>query len=343
MEFLNKCALRLETESADSIMTDMRSHYTTVRCLRVKTGIVRKFYNGPDSEEFVSELGKIMEEYKHDSERLQWIHSITDREDGKGPWYGIKSLKDSTYPEIAEKLAKLPRRLPTNVWNLSITKSEIKECKKLATNVKMKVNSRRLKVEGLTLLRHCRNVIDNCEKFTMYELALAIIFLTGRRTCEIMNGKSVFSVFDMFDNNEPIFNCSFEGQAKKRNSVVYCIPILYEYTKINKALERLRNLQGVIPATNDKVTSRYASGLRQFLLASSIFSQCLKIHNLRKTYACLCLKLFDWGEPSDLYICMHILGHNDIAEPIVYNVIDVGNIDSESKLGNGPSIPQFGS
>ena len=39
-----------------------------------------------------------------------------------------------------------------------------------------------------------------------------------------------------------------------------------------------------------------------------------------------------------MYICMHILGHNDITEPIVYNVIDVGPIESENKLGEGPDI-----
>ena len=48
--------------------------------------------------------------------------------------------------------------------------------------------------------------------------------------------------------------------------------------------------------------------------------------------------MFDWGEPSDLYVCMHILGHNDITEPIVYNVIDVGNVPDEYFMGSGISV-----
>jgi integrase len=327
MDFLKECAERLKNEPAESVLKDMRERYTTVRCLRVKTGLVRKMYNGPDSEEFETALSQLLSNYS--DEKREWIISITKLDKGKGPWYGIKSLKNSKYPEIAEELKKLPRRLPKNVWNLSITPKELKECKKLATEVKLKTNSKRLKVDGINILNHCRYVIDNYKNFTMYELALSIIFLTGRRTCEIMNGKSSF-----IETETPFF-VDFEGQLKKKNSETYSIPFLYNPSSIHKAFEHLKVLQKNIPSENSQVTSKYASGLRQYLLQHVIFKQAVKIHNLRKTYACLCLKLFDWGEPSDLYICMHILGHNDLTEPIVYNVIDVGVVPDELFLGPG--------
>tara|TARA_B100000214_G_scaffold365145_1_gene332565 strand:+ start:2151 stop:3164 length:1014 start_codon:yes stop_codon:yes gene_type:complete len=335
MDFLKECAKRLNTETAEDVLKDMRERYTTVRCLRVKTGLVRKFFDGPDAIEFTKALENTLSKYKDQHEKIEWIKSITDREEGKGPWYGIKSLKDPVFPDIAQELKGLPRRLPKNVWNLCVTKDELKECKRMATNVKLKSNSKRLKVNAMNILNHCRNVVDEYEKYTMYELSLAIIFLTGRRTCEIMNGKSTF------ERKEGDFIASFGGQAKKKDSTVYKIPLLHNFSSITRALKHLRELQGKIPDENSKVTSRYASGLRQFLLSSNIFKEVLKIHNLRKTYACLCLKLFEWGDPSDLYICMHILGHNDITEPIVYNVIDVGNVDNAERLGIGPDIPSF--
>lgn len=334
MNFLKECAERLKSDDADLVLKDMRKRYTTVRCLRVKTGLVRKLYMGNDSEEFTEALEKIKDEYKIKPEEFAWIEEITTLDPDKGPWYGIKSLKSPKFPEIATKLHGLPRRLPKNVWNLSVTKNELKECKKLATNVKLKANSKRLKVEGKELLDYCRTVVDTFESRTMYELALAVIFLTGRRTCEIMNGKSVFT---MVTDRTVLF----EGQAKKKNTCQYEIPILYEYSKIHDAFLHLRKMQGSIPEKNDQVTSKYSSGLRQYLLENSIFKQVLKIHNLRKTYACLCLKLFDWGEPSDLYICMHILGHNDLTEPIVYNVIDVGPTNNIQHMGKGTPIPSF--
>lgn len=327
MDFLKNCAERLKNETAEEVLKDMRERYTTVRCLRVKTGIVRKMYDGPDSEEFQKELSRLLSKYL--GEQKEWIINITNLDEGKGPWYGIKSLKDPKYPEIAEELKKLPRRLPKNVWNLSVTSKELKECKKLATEVRLKANSKRLKIDGVHILDHCRYVVDNFKNFTMYELALSIIFLTGRRTCEIMNGKSFFT-----ESSIPFF-VDFQGQLKKKSSISYTIPFLHNPSSIHKAFEYLRVIQKNIPTDNSKVTSKYASGLRQFLLQHRIFKQAVKIHNLRKTYACLCLKLFDWGEPSDLYICMHILGHNDLTEPIVYNVIDVGEVPSELFMGAG--------
>lgn len=334
MNFLKECASRLEHENASVILEDMRKKYTTVRCLRVKTGLVRKLYMGKDSEDFTNALDNIKSKYSSEEEKIKWIEQVTSLEDGEGPWHGIKSLKEPMFPEIALELSKLPRRMPKNVFNLSVTTKEIKECKKLATAVRMKANSKRLKVNGVEILKHCRTVIDTYETRTMYELALSIIFLTGRRTCEIMNGKSVFQ-----EDESSEFIGTFEGQAKKKNAMEYSIPILYNCKKIKNALFHLRKLQGVIPSKNESVTSKYSSGLRQYMLSHSIFNSVLKIHNLRKTYACLCLKLFDWGEPSDLYICMHILGHNDITEPIVYNVIDVGPVDDVSHLGKGTNIP----
>ena len=63
MEFLRECAKRLETETADVVLEDMRKRYKTTRCLRVKTGLVRKMYNGPDSEEFKAALSKLLFKY----------------------------------------------------------------------------------------------------------------------------------------------------------------------------------------------------------------------------------------------------------------------------------------
>jgi len=333
MEFLVSCAKRLENESYEAVLLDMRKKYKTVRCMRVKTGIVRKLYDGKDSEEFELQLQKIIDE--HNTEIQEWIRYVTNREVGKGPWYGIKYIENPKHIEVYKQLKKLPRRMPENVFKLSISNNELKECKKLSKNIKLVSNYKKIIVNGEKILSHCRFVIDNPLQFTMYELGLSIIFLTGRRTCEIMNGKSTFL------NGDTEFQSLFHGQAKKRtNNSSYAVPILHNFDSIQKAFERLRLLQKKIPDTNEQVSSKYSSGLRQFLLASDTFKETKKVHNLRKIYACLCLKLFDWKDTTDLYISMYILGHNDIEEPIVYNVVDVGDLSTINRLGKGPFIPE---
>ena len=333
MEFLNDCAKRLEKEDSSLILEDMRKRYTTVRCLRVKTGIVRKLYSGPSSEYFENKVKEILNQ-EHDEKRKEWIQEIVTLKDGKGPWYGLNNYKSGLYPDLEKKLASLPKRLPENVLKLCITKSEIKECKKLAYDVKLKSNISKKKVNAVSLLNHFRHVLDEPKDNGLYELSLALIMVTGRRMCEIMNGKSCFEEIE-----GKKFICMFSGQAKKKsNNDSFEIPLLYDISKINNCLEHLRKLQGSIPSTNCKVSSKYASGMRQFLLNNSLYSHVSKIHNLRKVYTCLCLKLFDWEHHTEMYISMCILGHTNLYEPIVYNVIDLGNIDSVEMLGKGPKI-----
>ena len=333
MDFLNGCAKRLETEDSSLILEDMRKRYTTVRCLRVKTGIVRKLYGGPSSEAFENKVNEILNE-EHDEERKAWVKEIVTLKDGKGPWYGLNNYKYGLYPDLEEKLATLPKRLPENVLKLCVTKSEIKECKKLAYDVKLKSNINKKQVNAVVLLNHCRYVLDNHKDNGLYELALALIMVTGRRMCEIMNGKSRF---EQIEGKQ--FICMFSGQAKKKsNNDSFEIPLLYNVSKINECLTHLRRLQGSIPITNDKVSSKYASGMRQFLLNNSLYSHVSKIHNLRKIYTCLCIKLFVWELHTEMYIAMCILGHTNLYEPIVYNVIDLGNIDGVEMLGKAPKI-----
>ena len=333
MDYLNECAKRIETEDSSVVLEDMRKHYKTVRCLRVKTGIVRKIYKGPSSKDFDEKLGLILKQ-ETDIDRIEWIKKIVTLEANKGPWYGLNSYKCGIYPYLEEKLSKLPKRLPENVLNLCVTKLEIKKCKQMAYNAKLKTNMLKKKVDGTVLLCYSRHVLDNPEKYGIYELSLALMTVTGRRMCEIMNG---CSSFEQISNSK--FTCIFEGQAKKKSSIEsFSIPLLYDVVKINICLTRLRSLQKNIPFTNDKVSSKYASGMRQFLLKHKVYSHVSKIHNLRKVYTCLCLKLFVWESHTEMYIAMCILGHTSIFEPIVYNVIDLGNIDSLEKLGNGPLL-----
>ena len=64
MNFLQKCNQRLVNgECGDNVLKDMRERYTTIRCLRVKTGLLRKMYNGPENPEFIHKLNAIKEEY----------------------------------------------------------------------------------------------------------------------------------------------------------------------------------------------------------------------------------------------------------------------------------------
>jgi hypothetical protein len=141
---------------------------------------------------------------------------------------------------------------------------------------------------------------------------------TGRRTCELLNGRSTFAVVGEHEVH-------FTGQAKRRRADGgYHIPTLARAADVADAHEAVKCLQGKRVRTNRETSLCYQSALgRQLRLQG--WGECGRVHGLRGVYACMATTLFDCGDASDAYAAMCMLGHAGIEESLVYTPFHLGD------------------
>lgn len=347
MEFLKECAERLDrgTETR-AILDEMRARYTTPRSLNVKCCLVRRMCQ-PSAEYRVSSrlLCEAVEE-----ENAPLAAALRDAI--------ARNARAAAGSRLAALLQRLPHRLPNNVYGLRVTHAEIKECKRLGVRQALVKNRTRVSVDGMGLLRAARaNVARPEETRNVATLALALMLVTGRRTCEVLNGVSTFA-------REGEYVLCFSGQAKKRARVddacvddsvdecvddavdecaeAYSIPTLAPASQVIAAFEVLRQKQRWAVHTNRETSLKYQAWLGQTLRdGGAPWSACGHAHALRGLYACMAVRLFDWGDASDAYVTMSILGHAGLHESLVYTTYALGDaFRDEPRLGRGPDLPE---
>jgi integrase len=332
MDFLRACAARLDAgEDAASVLADMRARYTTVRCLSTKTCAVRQLC-APTAEYAAA---------------------------------------------LARGEPRLPPRLPANARALRLTREEVRECKRLARRGEIEKNRTRTRVDGRALLAAARGVLRRPPPTGWADLALALLLCTGRRTCEVLNGRSRLEA-------EEAYAMHFVGQAKKRTTrraaaaavddpgeveedededaatadtvsvaddpvdeeaegegaaqkeeAGYRIPVLAPAADVTRAFAELRRRQQGRARTNAETSRRYQSQLSAHLKAAGApWAAVAHVHGLRGVYACMALRLFDFGEASDAFATMSILGHAGLHESLVYTPFGLGDdFGDEPRLG----------
>ena len=307
MDFLAACARRLdEGEDAALVVADLRRRYTTVRCLSVKMSLVRGMCT--PTPEFTARAA------------------------------GDEALLSGR----ARPPPDFPPRLAANVAAFRLSREDAKACKRLRTASAVHKNRRMLRVDGRRILRACRDEVDEVNagrRAVGPTLVLAVMLLTGRRTCEIVNGRSTFSP-------SAAHAITFLGQAKKRHGArVYVVPCLHRAEAVLEALRRVREWTSV-PAVragvsvNQAASRKYQSWLRRTLLAHDVLRGVGRVHGLRGLYARMAYRLFEWAEDfSEAYVVMHILGHAELTESLVYTACHLGDdFRDEPRLGvfDGP-------
>ena len=302
MNFMKKCASRLdEGEDAEEVLRDVRERYKTIRCVNVKTCLIRKMCRL--SSEFVT--------------------SAAGNED-------ILSGAQPAPPDF-------PSRYPKNVEAFKISRSEMRECKRLSARSALEKNRKVRRVNGRDLLSVCRQEVDavaNGSRQAGPMTILCMMLLTGRRTCEIANGKS--SLNSMGD-----YAVSFTGQAKRRrlSGETYTVPCLHDASTVEIAFEKIKEWT-TIPlerdgvSENQMVSQKYQSWLRRTLLDHPVLQQVGKVHALRGLYARMAYRLFEWQEDySEAFVVMQILGHLSLSESLVYTSFHLGDFTGENVLG----------
>lgn len=318
MDFLRHCAARLdEGAPAEEVLALMRTRYTTLRCLNVKTCLVRQMCTPRP-------------EYREALDRLCAAHPEHDEalRRGRGADATVRAL-----------LRDLPPQWEGNVLGLKLPRAQMMACKRQGARSAIAKNSRRVRVDGRALLRAARAIVREHEAHPLARLALAVMLVTGRRTCEILNGRSALTPH----GGEHAM--LFEGIAKRRGGDdAIVIPVLAPAEDIVVAVQTLRAKQRGARLVNGDVSRRYQSLLCRELAADPLWASCKRVHGLRAVYAGMALRLFEWpGDGTDAFVAMCILGHTGLQESLVYTTYHVGDdFAEEPRLGVGLcTAPRF--
>lgn len=313
--FLKECARRLDDGvPARVVLDDMERRYTTPQCLSVKTSIVRNMCR--PSKMYADAVEKLRDEFPDKLEDIRQGKSSDD--------------------ELQSRLRCLPFKWDDNVYALRPTRKEMKECKRANARNVLERNRCRKKVQGRELLAMSRRILETPEAHSLPDLVCALLLCTGRRTCEILNGSSVFTV-------EDTYTLVFDGLAKQRHGgVQLVIPVLAPARVVHDGIEQLRARQKKTVLTNAAASRRYQSLLSRHLAAHAVWKQCRRVHGLRGIYACIVLRLFEWDENlSDAYVSMSVLGHSSLQESLAYTTYHLGNdFGAEPSLGVGRVTPR---
>lgn len=161
------------------------------------------------------------------------------------------------------------------------------------------------------------NVKNSAPRYNISEHALGLLLMCGRRTAELMNGKSEFS------NINSSNMISFDGQLKKRfpdEKIAYNIPVLIDSSLFLNSLQNLRNEQGdVSDLSNDDISIRYHSGLSRKL--DELFPDANTVHNIRGIYINMAFRMFQMGKKSLNAAIMTYLGHETVDVSLSYSHI----------------------
>ena len=328
MDFLRECADRLEAGAAAAeVMEKMRARYTTVRCLGVKTCLVRGMCRPTDAyAAAVAALGL-------DEAEAARVLAGERGALGRLP---------------AEARRALPPRLADNVRALRLARAETKECKRLGAAATLHKNRRLRRVDGRALLAAARAAADRPAEAEPCVLALSLLLLCGRRTCELVSARS-----ELLPEGD--FAMRFTGQAKRGGgAAAYTVPVLHRAGAIAEAVRVLRARLAAAPPPEEEDADarrrqltehqansrRFQSWFGRALGAHAVFGQAGRVHALRGVYACMCARLFEWDDDySDAYIAMGVLGHAGLHESLSYTPFHLGDgFAAEPRLG-AASLP----
>ena len=314
-------AALLDGEQAETVIANMKLTYTTPESMKKHMSLVRT---------------TIMEG-NHYSPSFDLAPLRAFSEDPEIAAFATASLKEQckiqrehkfnpTWSEEAEKCLSELQILPTNMNDFVQPKAEAIQIKRRAAKRLRQKNANVITVNGgealLTLLT---SILETAAPTTnLATLVCALATLSGRRKCELLNGRSTFDAVP----EKPTL-ALFTGQLKTKSTTPrpYVIPLCCTYATFIHGFSTLRAIQerngGVTHLTNAEVDAKY-----RYLSAMPAL-QLPDIHSLRALYI---MYVFD-----NLYECSAsfnetawvCLGHRELTESLHYagvKIRDCNNI-----------------
>ena len=256
--------------------------------------------------------------------------------------YAIQRQHNSTpsWSSAAESMLASLDILPPCVKDLVLTKRESNAMQRAKEEAVKKSNMNPYLVEETDkLLFEMEESMRNAKPTDSWGgLAIPILLATGRRTAEIMDGKSQFQPIE----GEP-YHGVFTGQKKTRDPKPFIIPILVPFPVLANAMNVLRSKQGHVQLTSKESKNKYQSTLGKQLKVI-IQHQTLAlpkedegrrkvtIHALRKIYVACVARLFDCPFAFNA-TAMRACCHNTIKDSLAYSCVKLKGISGECRLG----------
>tara|TARA_B110000858_G_scaffold97282_1_gene111950 strand:+ start:1012 stop:2139 length:1128 start_codon:yes stop_codon:yes gene_type:complete len=258
--------------------------------------------------------------------------------------------------EMDEVLRSFPI-FPENIERFVLPKNIAIKCQKIAKH-NLAVQNQNVKIipDGADLIQGMKNYmqlsIDSNEfvKISEPRLAVCLLLMSGRRSSEILNGKSTFT------RGSTPMSVIFDGQLKKNRAgqeeedLSYEIPLLCTAHLFLAAFDALRKVQNNVKRENKAVNAKYSTNLafwvhKLIVPAPSRATVAQKIHphNLRTMYVNLVYALFDYVEVglSINAVAEWILGHEGMESSLNYNSVVVRDLPPLFPKTSRPAPPKL--
>ncbi len=243
---------------------------------------------------------------------------------------------------------------PTNMNNFVLPKSIAKHCQDISKHNLQVAN------ENLRIINNATQLINECidyiidgisgKKVSDKKLGICLMLVSGRRTAEIFNGKSIFT-----KGSTPT-SVMFKGQVKKNeageeeNDLSYEIPLLCYADTFMKGFALLQNMQGNKQFTNKQVNSKYQTNLSYWLkqmfplpAPRNSVARYLTPHDMRRFYVVAVFEMYNYIDEGIAIntVAMNVLGHENLETSLAYN-IHLKNLTAEFPPEYRPNLKKNG-
>lgn len=224
--------------------------------------------------------------------------------------------------------------LPDNLKTFSIEKNDMKISKEQKMSSLLKRNETKIEIFNTEdILKNQINIVMNGSSSKIKEI-IALLFVSGRRETEILNGKSIFEQIP----NRP-FHVKFTGALKRKRDLISAsdvsieIPLLCKAENFIQALQTMRSKQSkdIVNLTNKQVSQRYCSQINT--ACKKMFPMLTKPHDIRGIYAKIVDVKFKHTS-SFPKVCMYCLGHDIIQDSLHYMVFELNDLEYDQKYDN---------
>ena len=219
---------------------------------------------------------------------------------------------DPTWSAAAEAALASIELLPSNVAALKLTPRELLELQRTHDSRLLAKQERIMHVHRASLwLAH---TIELCRAshagMSIERLVLPLLLLSGRRTTELLNGRSTFA-----PTPRPTTSM-FSGALKKRGGgTVFEIPLLCDHATFAHGLAALREAQRFEQLSEEACHNKYCHSLAVAL--PSLYPWAPTVHGLRSAYAAFVFQLYACDCTFNR-ACMRALGHEKLEVSLAY-------------------------
>jgi integrase len=307
-----------ETHDTDDVMALLRAKYPSsiaVYISQIKSQWLKLNKPCDEYESAMAALVKkvITSDKKKFAKKLNQFHQSTVEEK-----YNIqKSLKYKQYidAEIDLELVNIPI-IPDFIADLKISTEERQTLAKKSEAALMTKTSNVFNIDVGEILSKAHTILENAASSNMFDVAVALSIVSGRRMIEIMK----IGTFTNNDNNKG--GIVFTGQAKKKDVVEYTIPLLINYDTFSTALTRLRYIKDCSTLDNNEVNLRYSNSCN--VAARRVLGPKRHFHDARAIYAITAFNILNHKLSMNNFI-MKVLGHANFTSSFNYSCVKVTN------------------